>query len=367
MTTLTAPIGRSAASGPGLLPAFRVTVRQHRTALGGLLILLAGYAVICTIIGVHLHDQYARYLQWHCVTSQSARCLGLAFRIGNSVASGVTRSMLGIPAVIGMFAGAPLLAREFETGTSRFARTQGVSLSRQLVRKLLVLGAATVLVTCAVSLAGTWWFRPSTQLGYSSRWETMSFNSTAVTLPAWALLGFALGVLAGAVIRRTVPAMIAALAGIAAAMLAGGPLTRTVLRIAALPGRSVPGFDVYGPVRWSHGKPVATGPFTAYVSAPDGTATSRGGWQVSWWLTGAHGQHLSSGAIAVLAHHIPLRIALASSRARVHSWLAGRHLTFWIGYQPASRYWLFQVVLAAILVALAAAAAALTVRLVRAP
>ena len=48
---------------------------------------------------------------------------------------------LAVPGLIGMFWGAPLVAREFETGTFRLAWTQGVTRTRWLAAKLAIAGA----------------------------------------------------------------------------------------------------------------------------------------------------------------------------------------------------------------------------------
>jgi hypothetical protein len=46
-------------------------------------------------------------------------------------------------------------------------------------------------------------------------------------------------------------------------------------------------------------------------------------------------------------------------------WLSVHHYIYWVSYQPASRFWIFQVIAAAILVVLAALLVFATVRLVR--
>jgi hypothetical protein len=81
-----------------------------------------------------------------------------------------------------------------------------------------------------------------------SYWEPDYFNITAVTLPAWTLLDFCLGVLAGAAIRRTAPAMAAVLAAaVIAAILGTGfavtqyhTATERLFGLAAIPARSLP-------------------------------------------------------------------------------------------------------------------------------
>ena len=44
----------------------------------------------------------------------------------------------------GMFVGAPLLAREYSSGTARFAWTQGAGRTRPTVAKLILLGLAVL-------------------------------------------------------------------------------------------------------------------------------------------------------------------------------------------------------------------------------
>jgi hypothetical protein len=46
------------------------------------------------------------------------------------------------------------------------------------------------------------------------------------------------------------------------------------------------------------------------------------------------------------------------------AWLSAHRVSYWIGYQPGSRYWLFQGIIAAILLAVAAMAGFIAVRLV---
>ena len=45
-----------------------------------------------------------------------------------------------LPALIGAFAGAPILAREMETGTFRYAWTQGFGRTRWIIAKLALVG-----------------------------------------------------------------------------------------------------------------------------------------------------------------------------------------------------------------------------------
>ena len=67
---------------------------------------------------------------------------------------------LAVPALIGMFWGAPLVAREFETGTLRLVWTQGVTRVRWLAAKLGVAGMAAITAGELFSLMVDWWSSP---------------------------------------------------------------------------------------------------------------------------------------------------------------------------------------------------------------
>jgi hypothetical protein len=82
--------------------------------------------------------------------------------------------------------------------------------------------------------------------------------------------------------------------------------------------------------------------------------------QVTCWLTRA-GRRLSDRAAQAEINRIPKAVLY---RTGDQAWLSAQHVSYWIGYQPASRYWLFQGLFAAILLALAAMAGLIAVRLV---
>ena len=59
-----------------------------------------------------------------------------------------------------MFVGAPLVARELESGTFRFAWTQGRSRVQWIVIKLVLLAVVLTAFALAFSALFTWWYRP---------------------------------------------------------------------------------------------------------------------------------------------------------------------------------------------------------------
>jgi len=115
------------------------------------------------------------------------------------------------PALIGMFWGAPLLARELESGTYRLAWNQSISRTRWLATKLAVVGGASALAVGLLSLGVTAWGHHLDHVRYY-RIDPVLFGARGIVPIGYALFAFALGVTMGMLIRRTVPAMAATLA-----------------------------------------------------------------------------------------------------------------------------------------------------------
>ncbi|MFC4121846.1 transporter [Nonomuraea zeae] len=137
----------------------------------------------------------------------------------------------GLPALIGVFWGAPLVTRELETGTHRLVWNQGVTRTRWLAVKLAVTGLAAVAASGLLSLAVTWWAGPVDAAGrpavilvdltapgaasdaasFAARLSPLVFGARGVVPVGYAAFAFVLGVAAGILLRRTVPAMAATL------------------------------------------------------------------------------------------------------------------------------------------------------------
>ena len=115
-----------------------------------------------------------------------------------------------VPAVIGIFWGAPVFARELEAGTFRLAWTQSVSRSRWVITKLVIGGLASTLAAGMFSLIVTWWFR-SLDLANGNLHSFSIFDQRDLVAAGYGLFAFAAGALLGAVLRRVLPAMAATL------------------------------------------------------------------------------------------------------------------------------------------------------------
>ena len=123
--------------------------------------------------------------------------------------------LLVIPVLIGMFWGAPLLAREYESGTYRLAWTQGVTRTRWLAVKLGLGALVSIVVSGLLSLIVTWWWSPLNAVS-ANPFDPLYFGTRDLTPVGYAAFAFVLGTCAGLLMRRTVPAMFTALAGFAA-------------------------------------------------------------------------------------------------------------------------------------------------------
>lgn len=111
-----------------------------------------------------------------------------------------------VPALIGAFWGAPLVARELEQGTHRLVWNQSVPRRRWLAVKLAVLSAAAALVAGVLGALLTWAAAPVDRVA-GDRFSTVLFGARGIAPVGYAVFGLVLGVVAGLVLRRTLPAM----------------------------------------------------------------------------------------------------------------------------------------------------------------
>ena len=171
---------------------------------------VALFLVVLAWTGPRMADQFDADGLSRCALGQEATgdrtCgdLERAFLGDFSVVGTLGGVLTLLPAVVGMFWGAPLLAREYESRISQLAWTQSVTQRRWLAVRLAVVGGLALAVTAFYSLAFTWWSGPRDRLG--SRISPSTFEQRGIVPIAYVAFALLTGVAVGAVIRRVVPA-----------------------------------------------------------------------------------------------------------------------------------------------------------------
>jgi len=355
---------------PGGAEMTWLTWRQFRTQAIAAAAGTAAFAVLLAATGPHLASIYAA----DGLDSCHGGCASAAdYFTGSLVTSPYlvlfllsTGIILLAPAVIGLFCGAPLIARELETGTAALAWNQSVTRTRWLAVKLAAGALAALAVTEALSLTQTWWEAPISQAvadGGSggalaqSRFTQLNFATHGVTPLGYAALAFALGVTAGALILRTLPAMALTLAIFAALQVAMplwvrpnlAPPDHTVLPVTAesRPGVTRPGRHHLHASRHRHPRPARR-----LDPVQRARQRRRAGDQHH-----PGGLHSASAATATGAGTQVGRSAPNQPGAPIEflACLASHGIRKVITYQPGSRYWRFQATETSIYLALALA------------
>ena len=190
-----------------------VAWRQFRTQALVTLGPLAAFAVLVLVTGLHLHDVYSSLGGAHCRARNDCQEL-IDHDVALADLLGVV--LLAIPALLGMFWGAPLLARELESGTYRLAWTQSVTRRHWLSVRVALVGVAALAVAGLASWLVSWWFAPLDAVNLN-RFAPSVFTARGVVAIGYAAFAFALGLATGALMRRTLPAMVATLFGFVAA------------------------------------------------------------------------------------------------------------------------------------------------------
>jgi hypothetical protein len=190
-----------------------LTWRQFRAAAA---MLFTALAALLALTGPGLADDYATGIA--ACTTQPGGCSDFVpqfFGDHKGPFLAVSFVVLLLPALIGLFWGAPLLTRELEAGTHRLVWNQSVTRTRWLAVKLTLVGLAAMTAAGLGSLAVTWWASPIDQAAHTFNFPKMSpllFDTRGIVPIAYAAFALALGVTVGLLVRRTLAAMAIALA-----------------------------------------------------------------------------------------------------------------------------------------------------------
>ena len=232
--------------------------------------------------------------------------------------------LLGVPGLIGVFWGAPLITREFEEKTDRLVWNQSVTRTRWLAVKLGLLALVSMAVTGAFSLLLTWSATRYDQLA-GERFGAISFASRNIAPLGYAAFAFVLGVVIGLLVRRTLLAMALTLAVFAVIQF----LVPTTLRAHLMPAVTTTVQVESDTLERSQG--FGVGPKGAEILG----YTLPGTWS------------LTERSPVVNADGTPYTSEQASSCmkgdfGKDQECMAQQNLHFTYTYQPANRYWPFQ-------------------------
>ena len=217
MTILTRPVEptRDAGAGPGQVPwrgMLWVTWRQHRAVLIGVPAVFAAAVAFMLVTGPKMHHDYA--ILAACHPAASPACVPLSNYFNSTdwhYGNGLRVALLAAPALLAMFAGPPVIARELENGTFRYAWTQGIGRVHWTVAKLAFLGSMVTILALVISQLFTWYFAPFLAEENLAVLAPPVFATRALSYAAWTLTAFCLGAFLGTLFRRVLPAMAATL------------------------------------------------------------------------------------------------------------------------------------------------------------
>jgi hypothetical protein len=319
-----------------------VTWRRHRTTIAATLAVLGLAALYLLVTGLQMRSA------WHTVQAcdpHRSRTCSFAwtnFRDTHTNLGIISALFLFAPLLLGAFVGAPLIGRELETGTYRYAWTQGVGRSRWAIAMTLTGAAVVTVLAGALGALIAWHDRPLWQAQITPRLQASEFPSTGIAIIGWGLATYAVAVLAGLLWRRVLPAL-------ATAVLTTFGLAFAVskLRLHYLPPLRtsslsyVPGSQTMSQWWEKAGNRVGTSQLNAALRAGNvQQIRGNGGSKV----TATPGTGDGTDPVTYLLHH---------------------GYSQWTSYQPAGRYWTFQWIEFGWLTALALLLITITLLLLR--
>lgn len=320
-----------------------VTARRFRSESIGALAGLVALGVLALVTGRMMNAEFHSSGLARCLVTPGADCDGARDAFGRRFDSLqiLTVPLVVLPALLGAFVGAPLVAREVEAGTHRFAWTQGITRGRWLAWMASGAIALGVLTGAAyAAIAAPWLDVPNQVTG--ERFGRM-YDLQGILPIAVSAFAVAAGVACGVLLRRTLPAM--------AATIGVFVLVRLIVA--------------------SQLRPRFAAPVTADIAGfePDAPSRIEGAWVLSRETLTADGVVLGRDGglnLSNIGGRCPdLRLEPGSfpdqgSVDRCLDALGAHQLT---RYHPASRFWTFQLVESGIYVALAAGALLLAARI----
>lgn len=318
-----------------------LTWQQHRKQALYAVIGLAALAAFMVPTGLRMHGVFDDSGLSACLAGLGShplapnpavnRCgaLSSAFRNQFQILSFVGILFVILPLLVGLFFGAPLVSGEVEHGTHRLIWTQGVSRQRWAAVKFGAVGGFAVLLAAAYALGVTWWYAPLAADG-NGRFGYLWFDVQGTAPIGYTVFAVALGIFAGTLVHRVLPAMAITLAGFAAVRVG----IETLARAHYMPAKTL----AYG------------------LASTQGPNPASGDWINKQGLRDAAGRMVQENAQVGCPPS-----AAASKECLAHAGLRPGSYN-WQLYQPSDRFWPFQGIETGIFLALAGLLVFLAVR-----
>jgi hypothetical protein len=331
--------------------------RQFRTSA---IIAAIALAVMAVLLAVTTHGSNASCAVNNCLATDGK----LGRLTHDHLLQFLSTLLVGLPAIVAAFWGAPLVAREVESGTHRLAWTQSVTRTRWLTTKLVLIGLAGAVLCGLLSAMLGWWSTASINRG---RIAPAMFAERGIVPIGYAVFALALGVAAGAFIRRTVPAMVTTLIAFTATRM----VIQFLVRAHLLPLR-----HLFVPVSPSTGIGISLDQAGRLTLDPISYGVA-GGWTVGTKIVDSAGHAPTSSYLTVACRRVlnqqppgPGGRAGVAPQTDVRNFNdcirnVGLKYHEVVTYQPASHYWGLQLLETGIFLAMAAALVGLTFWAVR--
>jgi hypothetical protein len=274
--------------------------RQHRQQATVTAIAVSLFAIVLWVTGVHMAHSYDAIRA--CAADPSCQVVDRTL-LGNRAVIQLINLTIAVPILLGVFLGSTLI--------------QTVTRRRWIATKVGATLLATLVLSGAISALVTWWSGTPNAL-YGNRFEGAQFDTQNVVPVAYALFAVSLGIAAGALLRRVLPALAVTVFGFAGLRLAVGIYLRP------------------------HYGSAVTRSLSGNTEVPSG----------SWTLSRA----FVDGAGHEVAGRLQLPDACQSAvgPGGVKTCLSDAGFHDLIRFHPPSQYWQFQWIEAGLFVALAA-------------
>ncbi|MFF9481265.1 ABC transporter permease [Streptomyces sp. NPDC014733] len=179
--------------------------RRHRAALTGGIVV----TVLVSAYFVYQHFAVVDFVQQYGIQPGERASTKFGDEFGRMFRAGAGL-LAFLPALIGLFVGAPLIAGEQEHGTIRLVTTQSVSRARWIATTLALPLTVVVVCTTALSLSYRWMWLPAHTLAFNGDWLNGGpFGVTGPMLPAMSLFFTVCGIALGMLLKRMITAMVA--------------------------------------------------------------------------------------------------------------------------------------------------------------